>query len=356
MRSAIASYSDALASADGSLTGAVLVTWMSFDPDDPNTGLPLRDAGLQIRLAPKLGPRSPEQLSELLPEAVGAIVSTDPFDRAVLDAAPDLRVIARVGVGTDSIDLEAATDAGVIVTTTPGANRETVADHALALILASVRRVVEHDASIRRGEWIRAGAMTPWDFHRTTVGLLGFGDIGRAVGRRLRGFGVKLLVTDPALLPGKDVVGLEELLARSDIVSLHLPLLETTRNIIGAEEIARMRPEAILVNTSRGGLVDEAALIDALCSGRLRGAALDVFAEEPAIPRALKDLPNVVLSPHIGGLSVRSIAVMTRLATRNVLAVLRGRPIHDAIVNPRVLDHPRVLEGVHPAWTEEARV
>jgi phosphoglycerate dehydrogenase-like enzyme len=334
--------------------GTVLVTWISFDPGDPHTGLLLQEAGLDIRLAPKIGPRSPDELADLLSGAVGAIASTDPFDRSVFEAAPDLRVIARVGVGIDSIDLEAATEAGVVVTTTPGANRETVADHALALILTSVRRIVEHDASIRRGEWARAGAMTPWDFHRTTVGLLGFGEIGRAVERRLRGFGVKILISDPARRRRKDVVSLDELLARSDIVSLHLPLLTGTRGIIGARELARMRRDAILVNTSRGALIDEHALIDALASGRLRGAALDVFADEPAVPPALLAMPNVVLTPHIGGLSVRSITAMTRLATHSVLSVLAGRPIHDAIVNPRVLDHPRVLEGARPL--EEAHV
>jgi phosphoglycerate dehydrogenase-like enzyme len=349
VRSAAVRLVNGYAANGAALRGAVLVTWMSFDPEDVHTGRLLRDAGLGIRLAPKIGPRSPAELARLLPGVVGAIVSTDPFDRSVLEAVPDLRVIARVGVGIDSIDLEAATEAGVVVTTTPGANHETVADHALALILASVRRIVEHDASIRRGEWTRAGAMTPWDFHRTTVGLVGFGEIGRAVARRLRGFGVKILVSDPVLPLSRGVLPLNDLLARSDIVSLHLPLLETTRGIIGARELARMRPDATLVNTSRGPLIDQPALIEALRTGRLRGAALDVFADEPAVPQELIDLPNVVLTPHIGGLSVRSIEVMTQLATRNVLGVLRGRPNHDAIVNPAALDHPRLLRDVKEA-------
>jgi D-3-phosphoglycerate dehydrogenase len=326
--------------------GQVLVTWIGFDPDDPETGGRLRAAGLEVSLAPKLGARGRSELAGLARDAVGAIVSTDPFERSVLAAAPRLRVIARVGVGTDSIDITAATEAGVVITTTPGANRETAADHALAMILAVVRRIVEHDASVRRGEWLRAGGMTPWDLHGTTVGLIGFGEIGRAVARRLSGFDTRVLVADPAL-PGPDagngfeLVALDALLACADIVSLHLPLLATTRGIIGPAELAAMRPEALLVNTSRGGLVDEAALVDALAAGHLRGAALDVFADEPTVPADLRGLANVVLTPHVGGLSERSIARMTRDATDSVLSVLAGAPPPGAVVNPAALDHPR---------------
>src|SRR5215210_1010809 len=179
--------------------GRVLVTWMGFDPEGPRTGARLREAGLELRLAPKLGARTGAEVAKLAAGAVAAIVSTDPFDREVFASAPRLRVVARVGVGTDSIDLAAATQAGVVVTTTPGANTETAADHALALILGAVRRIVEHDGSIRRGEWPRGGALTPWDLHGATVGLIGYGAIGRAVARRLRGFGVELLACDPAL-------------------------------------------------------------------------------------------------------------------------------------------------------------
>jgi phosphoglycerate dehydrogenase-like enzyme len=320
----------------------VVVTWVDYDVDDPATGGLLREAGLRVELAPKHGARTAAELAGLVCEADAAIVSTDPFERSVFEAAPRLRVIARVGVGTDSIDLRAATEAGVAVTTTPGANRETAADHALALMLAAVRRVVEHDAAVRRGEWRRTGEATPWDLHGATVGIVGYGSIGQAVARRLGGFGTRLLVADPALSAGDgtEVVALDELLARADLVSLHLPLLPATRHIVGARELARMRPGAFLVNTSRGGLVDEAALAGALRAGELRGAALDVFTDEPEVPAALRSLPNVVLTPHVGGLSDRSIARMTRRATRDVLDVLdRGRA--DSIVNPEALAHER---------------
>ena len=335
----------------------VVVTWTDYDLDDPATGGRLREAGYEVVLAPKVGARTAAQVARLVRDADAAIVSTDPFDRPVFAAARRLRVIARVGVGTDSIDLAAATAAGVVVTTTPGANRETAADHAVAMILAATRRIVEHDAAVRRGEWRRTGAAAPWDLHDATVGIVGYGAIGRAVARRLAGFGTRLLIADPALAAGHDgrggapaaggaagaggpvrfgVVELDELLARADVVSLPLPLLAGTRGIIGAGALRAMRPGALLVNTSRGALVDEAALLDALRAGRIRGAALDVFADEPHVPAALRALPNVVLTPHVGGLSVRSIARMTRRATADVLAVLAGdRP--DSVVNPEAL-------------------
>lgn len=321
----------------------VLVTWMDFDPDGAQTGARLRRAGLRLRLAPKIGTRTAGEMAGLAAGAVAAIVSTDPIDREVLAAATSLRVIARVGVGTDSIDLAAATTAGVVVTTTPGANRETTADHALAMILAAVRRVVEHDASVRGGEWRRGGDLTPWDLHRTTVGLVGYGSIGQAVARRLRGFDVELLVCDPARPDdGVETVPLAVLLRRSDVVSLHAPLNGDTRGLIGRDELTLMRREAVLVNTSRGGLVDELELASALSEGRLRAAALDVFTDEPEVPGALAVLPNVVLTPHIGGLSEGSIATMTEQATSHVLAVLGGVPDPTVVANPEVLGHEAV--------------
>jgi phosphoglycerate dehydrogenase-like enzyme len=329
---------------------------MDYDVNDPETGGALARAGYEMRLAPKRGSRSPAQLAELLDGAVGAIVSTDPFDRTVFAAAPDLRVIARVGVGTDSIDLEAATAAGVVVTTTPEANRETTADHALAMILAAVRRIVEHDAQVREGGWVRGEPMVPWDLHRATVGLVGFGRIGRAVARRLRGFGVQVLVTDPALVTGDgcDLVALDDLLARADIVSLHLPLHDATRGLIGRRELDLMGRDAILVNTSRGGLIDEHALVEALAAGRLRAAALDVFADEPVLPDGLAALPNVVLTPHIGGLSVASVRKMVRDATSSVVDVLAGRANREVVANPAVLANPAELPPA-PAPASPAR-
>ena len=324
--------------------GRVLVTWIDYDPGGARTGARLRAAGLRVDSAPKHGARSAGEVARLAGGAVAAIVSTDPFDREVFAAAPRLRVIARVGVGTDSIDLPAATEAGVAVMVTPGANTETAADHTVALVLAALRRLVEHDGSVRRGEWRRGGAMMPWDLHGATVGLVGYGAIGRAVGRRLRGFGVELLVSDPAQLAGAgagaaagaSAVALPELLRRSDVVSLHLPLTPATRGVIGEAQLELMAPHAILVNTARGGLVDEPALARRLAAGRLRAAALDVFDDEPAVSPALAALTNVVLSPHVGGLSERSVAAMTERATEHVLQALEGRLDPEALANPDV--------------------
>jgi phosphoglycerate dehydrogenase-like enzyme len=322
----------------GAAGGSVLVTWPGFEVARPATGARLCAAGLGIRMAPKVDHRTPGQLLGLLDGVVAAIVSTDPFDARVLHASPRLRVIARVGVGLDSIDLEAATAAGVAVCTTPGANAATTADHAVALMLAALRRLPEHDRAVRAGEWPRGSGALAWELCGATVGLVGFGTIGRLVARRLRGFGVTLLVTDPAdrdVAPGTRVP-LDVLLAESDVVSLHAPLTPETALMIDAKRLATMRPTAVLVNTSRGGLVDEEALLAALRAGRLRAAALDVFEREPPAAERLRSIPNLVLTPHLAGVSERSEAEMTERAVDAVLAVLAGRA-PDGLVNASVL-------------------
>jgi phosphoglycerate dehydrogenase-like enzyme len=308
--------------------GKILVTWLGYDPDGEQTGRRLRDAGFELVLAPRTGERTPDELAALAQDAVGALVSTDPFDAGVLARCPRLRVISRVGVGYDSIDVDAATRHGVAVTICPGGNEDAVADHTVALMLAAVRRIGENDASVRAGRWDRAGRLTPWELTGSVVGLVGYGAIGRAVARRLRGFGVQLLVADPQadVEPDVERVSLDELLARADVVSLHAPLTADTECLIGEAALARMRPSAVLVNTSRGRLVDEAALARALGEQRIRGAALDVFQREPpGATSELLDLANVVLSPHIAGLSIASLASMTTQATTSVLDVLAGR-------------------------------
>jgi D-3-phosphoglycerate dehydrogenase len=312
---------------DNLLRGEVVVTWPVFDLDGPDTGAALTRAGLTVRLAPKIGHRSPADLGDVLGDAVAVIASTDPFSAELFRAKPHLRVIARTGVGVDAIDVDAATDAGVLVITTPGAHEETVADHTLALLLALVRRLPEHDQSMRSGHWDRAGTLTPGDLFEATVGLVGSGAIGRAVIRRLRGFGCTILVADPALdspQEGTELVELDELLQRSDAVSLHLPLLPQTRGMLGAAEFALMKPSAVLINASRGHIVDEVALASALRGGQIAAAGFDVFAAEPPTGSELLDLPNVLLTPHVGGLSHRSIAELTRRATAGVVEALRG--------------------------------
>jgi D-3-phosphoglycerate dehydrogenase len=324
----------------------ILITWPDYDDAADELGGALATAGLRVRLEPKLGARKPDEMMALVGDAAGAIVSTDPFDRQVLAAAKALRVIARVGVGVDSIDLAGATALGIAVTATPGANDGTVADHAVALMLAALRRIGEHDAGVRRGEWNRTGAHTPWSLTNSTVGLVGFGRTGRLVAERLRGFNVRLIATDP-LVPrdsAAEMVELATLLRASDIVSLHLPLTPQTQGLIGAAELELMKPDAILVNTARGGVVDEGALAAALAGGRLRAAALDVFADEPPAGSPLLTLPNVTLSPHVAGLSVQSVAEMTRRATASVIDVLAGR-MPEYLANPAVTHSEAFVRG-----------
>lgn len=316
----------------------MLITFPDYDTEHSQLGGALTASGCVMRIAPKRGLRSPSQLLALCADAAAAIVSTDPFTCDVLRDSPGLQVIARVGVGIDSIDVTAATRLGVAITTTPGANEDTVADHALAMMLALLRRIPENDAGVRRGEWNRTGAHTPGLLTGRTVGLVGYGNIGRRVARRLSGFEVEVLVADPALTdsPGPRLMTLAELLARADIVSLHTPLMPATRHLIDEQALRTMRPHAVLINTSRGEVVDEGALFRALRDGVIAGAALDVFEVEPPHDSPLMDLPNVVVSPHVGGLSTTSVAEMTRRATESVIDVLAGR-VPQGLANPAIV-------------------
>jgi phosphoglycerate dehydrogenase-like enzyme len=318
----------------------VLVTFPDYDMQHPSIGGALTGAGLDVRLAPKRGPRSTAELIRLLDGAVGAIASTDPFTVDVMRAAPGLRVIARVGVGVDTVDVDAATSLGIQVVTTPGANDRSVADHTIGLMLAVLRLIPELDADVRAGGWNRTGTHAARQLAGCTVGLVGFGRIGTRVAARLAGFEVDLLVHDPLLPPDSPQasIPLDELLQRSDVVSIHCPLTASTRHLIDAEALAMMQPGAVIVNTARGEVIDEAALADALGTGRLGGAGIDAFADEPPIGSPLLTMPNVVLSPHNGGLSTVSIEDMTSRVTSNVIDVVAGGVATD-LLNPGALEH-----------------
>lgn len=329
---------------DVAVAQEVVVTWPDYDVNALGLGGSLAGAGLTVRLEPKNGARTAADMPRLMAGAVGAIVSTDPFDANVLAECTSLRVIARVGIGVDSIDIDAATRLGIAVTITPGANETTVADHTMALMLAALRRICEHDVGVRRGEWNRTGRHAPWLLSGRTVGLVGYGRTGQLVAHRLRGFGSRILVADPAHkhVDDAEVVSLDRLLTESDVVSLHVPLLPSTRGLIGERELALMGSHAVLVNTARGGVVDEAALASALGQGALRAASIDVFESEPPVASELLALPNVVLSPHNAGLSDASIGEMTSRATASVLDLLAGRVPTD-LANPEVLDTARLV-------------
>jgi phosphoglycerate dehydrogenase-like enzyme len=319
----------------------VVVTYPGFDCVDPGTAGVLTAHGLAIRFEPRTRERSADAVAELMNGAVGGIVSTDPFDQTVFARCPELRVLARVGVGLDTVDVEAATGAGVAVTITPELNTATVADHTLTLMLACCRRLVQNDSRTRAGGWDRGGSLNGLDLTGMTVGVIGLGSIGRAVARRLAGFDVTVLGTDLPHVTSELVerVGLEELLGRSGIISVHVPLSPATRGLIGARELALMPAGAIIINTSRGGVIDETALLPHLRQGRLM-AGLDVFEREPPEGSPLLLLDHVVVTPHIAGISVHSQQAMLEMAVQAVVEVIGGRR-PPGLVNPDALGGAR---------------
>ncbi len=296
----------------------------------------LQAAGLAVRHEPRVVERAPGEVARVLAGAVAAILSTDVIDRATLQGLDRLRVLARTGVGFDAIDIAAAAELGIPVVTTPGQNERAVADHTLALILAALRRLHGDDAALRAGRWERGGGHLAWELTGTTVGIVGYGAIGRLVARRLAGFDVNILVNDVVPVDGVEQVDLDTLLARSDVVTLHVPLEPGTRGLIGERELALLGPDGVLVNTSRGGVVDEDALAGALAGGRLRAAAIDVFEQEPPAGTPLAELSNCILTPHVAGLSVAAMAGMLDVAAASVVAVLEGREPPGRIVNAPV--------------------
>jgi phosphoglycerate dehydrogenase-like enzyme len=306
-------------------------------PDEPFLGV-LRGAGLEV-----VYPREWKQFTEadMAAELAGvsaAIAGMEPYTRRVIEAAPALRVIARVGVGYDAVDTAAAADRGVAVTVTPGVNQESVAEHTFALILALARSVVPMHLAVRGGGWRRVSGVP---LRGRTLGLVGLGRIGKEVALRAAAFRMKVLAYDPvpdtrfAAEHGVALVPLDRLLAESDFVSLHLPLAAGSRHLLDAAALGRMKPTAFLVNTARGGLVDEAALADALRAGKLAGAGLDVFAEEPP-PKdhPLRGLDTVVCTGHTAGIDTQARDDMALLAAQSVAALSRGEwPAHQ-VVNP----------------------
>jgi lactate dehydrogenase-like 2-hydroxyacid dehydrogenase len=287
-----------------------------------------------------VGREEPPTAAELLRDAAGAaaIVATltDRVDAAVLDAAgPSLQVVANVAVGYDNVDVAAARARGVVVTNTPGVLDGATADLTMGLVLAAARRIAEGDRFLRTGEpWVWGPRMlVGLDLSAgATLGIVGYGRIGRAVARRARAFDLQVLATptrgelSPAERDAVEFRDLPDLLATSDVVTLHCPLTPQTHHLVDDAALARMRPTALLVNTARGGIVDTDALVRALTEGRLAGAALDVFEDEPDVDPRLLALPQVVLTPHLGSAGARTRSAMCGLAVDNVAAVLAGRP------------------------------
>jgi lactate dehydrogenase-like 2-hydroxyacid dehydrogenase len=265
-----------------------------------------------------------------------AVVSqlTDRFDAQVIEKLDGVRIIANVAVGFDNIDVAAATRKGVLVTNTPDVLTETTADFAFTLLMAAARRVVEGHQFVHSGQWRRwtIDLLVGQDIFGRTLGIFGMGRIGQAVARRAKGFSMRVLYHDMVRASsaleqelGLEFVSKEELLRNADFVSLHVPLLDATRKLIGAAELRLMKPSAILVNTARGPVVDEAALAEGLAARVIAGAGLDVFEREPEVHPGLLQLSNVVLAPHIASASVDTRRKMSLMAAENAVAALEGR-------------------------------
>jgi phosphoglycerate dehydrogenase-like enzyme len=303
--------------------------------------------------SPEAGPLPEGQLIELLQGCQAVVGSSDPYTAKVFESCSDLKIVSRCGVGIDSVDLAAATANGVVVSNTPGAMTDAVGDYTFALLLGIARRVAEGDALMRAGGWGEYPGVLACG---KTLGLVGLGQIGQAVAKRASGFGMRILAYDPmqaavgvpAGLPPVEFVELDQLLSESDFVSVHAPALPETRGMFDSKRFAMMKPTAYFINTARGYLVDEAALIDALERNVIAGAAIDVYQQEPCpADHPLRRAPRCLLTPHNAFNAAEAAAAMSKISAENVIALMQGkRPI--AVCNPDVLGSPSLrAKGVN---------
>jgi D-3-phosphoglycerate dehydrogenase len=306
----------------------LLVTPTSYGKNDARLKTELEALVGSVTYNPTGKPLSSAEVAELLPGVDGYIAGLDAIDRAALEKADRLRVISRYGVGVDGVDLEAAKEKGIIVTNTPGANSVSVAELALGLMLALARHIPEAVQSVQQGKWPRYAGVS---LEGKTVGILGLGAIGKQLARRLEGFDCQVLAYDPlvdetfVMEHGIELAAMDTVIARSDFLSLHLPLLTSTRGLINDQFLAKMKKGAYLINTSRGEVIDEAALLRALEAGQLGGAGLDAFVVEPPDPaNPLLHLPQVICTPHLGAQTDGATSNMGWFAMQDCLAVLRG--------------------------------
>jgi len=322
----------------------VLVTARAFWSSGPEAYEQLLNAGCEVVKSDPLGPLTVEQLIPRLEGCDAVIASSDAYTPAVFAACPQLKIVSRWGVGIDSVDMAAATEAGVVGTNTPGAMTEAVADYTFGLMLSIARRIPEGEALVRSGGW---GEFPGVLVYGKTIGLVGAGMIGQAVARRAAGFGMRILAFDPPRqasptpdMPAMEFVTLEALYAESDFVCIHVPNLPETKGMFDAKVFAQMKPTAFLINTARGALVNEVDLLAALESGQIAGAAIDVFANEPLpVDHPLRKAPRSVLTPHNAFNAFESTQTMSQMAVDNVLTLMRGeRPV--GICNPDVWDSP----------------
>jgi glyoxylate reductase len=300
----------------------------------PKRGLDLILGNFDAQVWPQSAPPPREVLLKNAKE-VDALVTllSDKIDVALFDAAPKLKIVAQMAVGFDNVDLQEATKRGIYITNTPDVLTQTTADFAWTLLMAIARRVVEADQYVRRGNWEVAwhpDMMVGRDIHDATIGIVGAGRIGQAIAQRAHGFNMKILYSTPLPRPELDAIGakqldLDGLLRLSDFVTLHVPLTKETTHLINAEKLALMKSTAYLINTSRGPVIDEKALYHALKSGKIAGAAIDVFEQEPTPKNnPLLGLDNIVVAPHISSASIETRSRMAELVAQNLIAFFRG--------------------------------
>jgi D-3-phosphoglycerate dehydrogenase len=314
--------------------GKILIATRSFGSTSPRPFEVLTDAGFETVNADMSQEMDEDRLIRLLEGVSGAIVGVVPMTARVMENAPGLKVVSMHGVGVDHIDLSAAARLGIVIANCPGANDQAVADLTVGLMIAAARSLPRLDRELRHGGWGRHKGSELWD---KTLGLIGFGRIGRGVAKRALGFDMQVTVYDPYIdagqvrMGGVELVDLEDVITRSDFISLHSPLTPETRHMIGEAQFQRMKKNAYLINTARGGLVDEDALYTALLEKSIAGAALDVFADEPPTNCPLLTLDNVVVTPHIGAHTREAIERMGVMAAENVVRTLQGGQPHNRV-------------------------
>jgi D-3-phosphoglycerate dehydrogenase len=306
----------------------VLVTATSYGKNDPGLKTELESSVAAVIYNPVGKPLTSQEVSQLLPGIDGCIAGLDQFDENALKSADRLKVISRYGVGYDKIDINAANARGIIITNTPGVNSSSVAELAIGFMLALARQIPEAVEAVHQGKWPRFSGIS---LEGKTIGIIGLGSIGKQLAKRLAGFECNLLAFDPQAdreFSEKNqvrITGMDELLEKSDFVSLHLPVLPNTREMVNAEFLMKMKKGSFLINTARGELIHEEALFEAITNGHVRGAGLDAFQTEPPEPsNPLLTLPQVVCTPHLGAQTDNATNMMGRTAMEDCLAVLRN--------------------------------
>lgn len=307
----------------------ILVTPTSFTPDKGGPALELLQSFSEdLVFNPQGKPLSEDELIPLLSGCKGYIAGLDFVTRKVMENSPDLKVISRYGAGVDRVDLDAAKEKGIVVCNTPGVNANAVADLSFALLLCIARKVPFLDKQTREGQWLRS---TGFELYKKTIGIIGLGAVGKATAKRASGFSMKIMAYDPfinreyAQANGITIATFDEVIKEADFIFLHLPLTDRTRSIIGAETMRTMKKGAVIINTARGGLIDEDAAYELLKSGHLGGLGLDVFEAEPPGSSPLFTLDNVVITPHTGAHTAEATAAMAEVSVKNLIDVLSGK-------------------------------